>query len=113
LALFGDSAVEPIDKNWTDENGLHQGGVSTGIGFTIAWQRGPLNEAGRNGAFLLEVLESCRNQVLYFQDSQFACQDNLDALSGLGMAIEALSRRKSRRAAEGTLGTHELDKNQE
>jgi hypothetical protein len=102
--------MEPIDRNWTDENGLHQGGSSTGIGFTIAWQRGPLNEAGRNGALLLEVLGSCRNQVRYFQDSRFACQDNLDALSGLDTAIEALSRRKSRRAAEGTLGTHQLDK---
>jgi hypothetical protein len=31
-------------------------------------------------------------------------------LRGLAIAVEALSRRKLRREAEGTLGTHALDK---
>jgi hypothetical protein len=51
--------MKTINTNWTDENGDHQGGQSCGKYFTIAWQRGPLNEAGRNGAFLIEVLEAC------------------------------------------------------
>lgn len=42
-----------------DENGNHQGGQSIGDSFTIVWQRGPLNESGRNGAFLIEVLGGC------------------------------------------------------
>lgn len=49
----------PINKNWMDENGNHQGGQSIGDSYTIVWQRGPLNESGRNGAFLIEVLGGC------------------------------------------------------
>ncbi|MGL5060914.1 MAG: hypothetical protein ACRC62_13140 [Microcoleus sp.] len=49
----------PINKNWTDEDGNHAGGHSIGIGWTIVWQRGPLNKAGRNGAFLIELLGEC------------------------------------------------------
>lgn len=99
--------MEPINKNWTDECGLHQGGVSTGVGYTIAWQRGPLNENGRNGAFLIEVLKSCENQLGYFQNSAFACTENEAALSYLGKAIECLESRMNRRIAEGTQGTHQ------
>ncbi len=99
--------MEPINRNWTDRNGLPQGGVSTGVGFTIAWQRGPLNEAGRNGAFLIEVLEACEHQLAYYQDSQFACEENAVALSHLNGAIAMLRSRRDRRATEGTLGTHQ------
>lgn len=51
--------MTPINKNWTDENGNHAGGQSIGDNFTIVWQRGPLNDDGRNGAFLIEVLCAC------------------------------------------------------
>lgn len=26
--------MEPINQNWTNEDGTHAGGVSTGVGFT-------------------------------------------------------------------------------
>lgn len=99
----------PINHNWTDENGLHQGGQSCGIGFTIAWQRGALNEAGRNGAFVIEVLEAVRSQVLYFQaagNGKFACDENADALWHIDEALDRLRSRRDRRAAQGLLGTH-------
>jgi hypothetical protein len=100
--------MELINQNWTDENGLHDGGVSTGIGFTISWQRGALNEAGRNGAFLLEVLAACKHQLEYYAgQAQFQCAENDEALSALNAAISALEKRRSRRANQGTLGTHQ------
>lgn len=99
--------MEPANFNWTNEDGSHAGGVSTGVGFTIAWQRGPLTEAGRNGAFLIEVLESCRCQLQYFQMSKYACDENLKALEHLDEAIFALKSRRDRRQAEGVLGTHQ------
>jgi hypothetical protein len=98
-----------INQNWTDEQGNHQGGVSTGIGYTIAWQRGPLNVAGRNGAFLIEVLGSCRDQLAYYQGSSFACQENQSALDSLDKAIAYLMSRRDRRKEVGTLGTHVKD----
>ena len=100
----------PINTNWTDENGNQKGGQSTGIGYTIAWQRGGVNVAGRNGAFIIEVLESCLNQLEYFQDSKFGSTENVEAISHLNQAIGILVARRERRLSEGTLGTHELDK---
>jgi hypothetical protein len=100
--------MEPINKNWTDEQNNHQGGVSTGIGFTISWQRGPLQESGRNGAFLIEVLQCCHHQLAYYQNSKFSCPENSKALDALESAIKALQARRDRRASEGTLGTHNV-----
>jgi hypothetical protein len=99
----------PINTNWTDDNGNHAGGHSTGIGFTIAWQRGPVLESSRNGAFLIEVLGACIDQLRYYQASKFASDENAEALGYLEKALECLQRRLNRRKAEGVLGTHGLD----
>ena len=89
------------------------GGQSCGIGFTIAWQRGALNIAGRNGAFVIEVLEAVRSQIEYFQEAgngKFACQENAEALFHVDQALNYLKDRRDRRLAQGTLGTQEPDK---
>lgn len=99
----------PINQNWQDENGNHDGAISTGIGFTIAWQRGALDKAGRNGAFLLEVLAACKHQLEYYQSGKFACQENGNALHALKVCIAELESRKNRRIEAGTLGTHKPD----
>ena len=99
---------ECVNGNWTADDGAHDGGVSYGHGFCISWQRGPLNEAGRNGAFLIEVLEACLSQVVYFQSSKYACDENALAIEKLDEAIDALRSRRSRRASDGTLGTSKV-----
>lgn len=99
-----------INSNWTDNDGNHQGGQSCGIGFTIAWQRGGLNTTDRNGAFIIDVLDVCLNQLNYFQNSKFATTENAEAINNLQKTIDVLIARRDRRKAEGTLGTHELDK---
>ena len=102
--------MEPININWTNDDGTHAGGQSYGIGFTIAWQRGAINEVGgRNGAFLTEVLQACRDQLAYFQNSKFASEENEIALTHLDTTIELLEARRKRREAAGTLGTHKVD----
>ena len=95
----------PANFNWTDEDGNHEGGQSIGIGFTIAWQRGSLNEMGRNGAFLIEVLEACQAQLEHYQLDKFACPENQDALSCVESAISHLQARRDRRQRVGMLGT--------
>lgn len=97
--------TDTINSNWTDDDGNHQGGQSCGIGFTIAWQRGALHENGRNGAFIIDVLQACENQLRYFQDSKFACEENQAALDCLKKSIDYLRQRRSRRESEGVLGT--------
>lgn len=97
--------MEPINENWTNADNTHAGGVSTGIGYTISWQRGPLNEVGRNGAFLIEVLQSCLNQVEYFQKTFLPGEENEAAIDHLNAAIAALESRRNKRKQAGTLGT--------
>ena len=99
-----------INQNWTNDDGTHDGGVSTGTGFTISWQRGPINVAARNGAFLIEVLESCFSQLEYFQNSTYSSQENIIALEHLDKAIQSLKSRRTRRESEGTLGSHQPDR---
>lgn len=100
---------EPIDRNWTDEDGNHQGGISTGIGYTIAWQRGALNVEGRNGAFVIEVLESVRWQLEYFNEGKYECAENTEAIEHLNQALAQLRTRRDRRKNAGTLSTHSID----
>lgn len=95
----------PLNQNWSDEDDNHQGGVSTGIGFTISWQRGPVDEVGRNGAYLMDVLDSMIHQLQYFQQGKFECSENEQALQHLHAARDALQHRRDRRAEAGTLGT--------
>lgn len=99
----------PLSQNWTTPEGNHDGGVSTGIGYTIAWQRGPLVGGNRNGAFLIEVLTACLRQLEYCQNSRYACAENAEALDYLELAIASLESRRLRRQNQGTLGTHEID----
>ena len=101
--------MEPINSNWTDDAGNHAGGQSTGIGSTLPSNREPVLEGFRNGAFLIDVLGACIDQLQYFQKSKFASDENAEALVHLEAGLECLQRRLSRRKAEGVLGTHRLD----
>lgn len=98
-----------VNQNWTEQDGDHDGGVSYGPGFAISWQRGPIKETHRNGAFLIDVLEACHHQLAYFQNSKYACQENDDALKHLEKAIASLESRRARRGNAGTLGHTEVD----
>lgn len=110
--------LEQIDENppwhshhWTTE-GKPDGGVSYGVGFTIAWQRGSLVAEGRNGAFLIEVLEACDDELRH-KNSQFPCGENEYALMYLAKCIDTLKSRIARREKQGTYGTHKPDKQEE
>ena len=101
--------MDVVTQNWTDlDTGNHDGGVSYGEGFCISWQRGPLKEAGRNGAFLIDVLGACRSQLQHYQSGKFACDENQSALEHLDQAILNLESRLNRREQEGKLGTTEV-----
>lgn len=98
-----------IHANWTDANGKPDGGVSTGVGYTISWQRGALDPNGRNGAFLIEVLEACKTQLEFYEEGEFNCEENKAALKHVVQAIEVLNTRKDRRDKAGILGSHKPD----
>lgn len=90
--------------HWETE-GKPDGGQSYGIGFTIAWQRGSLLEQGRNGAFLIEVLEACLDELKH-KNRQFPCDENTMAITYLVCCLEQLNARLERRKEQGTLYDH-------
>lgn len=92
--------------NFTQGGNIPDGGAAYGEGFCITWQRGSL-ENGRNGAFLIEILNVCKAQLLFYQKSKFPCQENVEALEHLQKCIDVLDSRINRRRQQGILGTHE------
>lgn len=95
-----------INENWDDEHGNPAGGVSTGVGYTISWQNGPLGHNPRNGAFLEEVLVALQERLSFFQEGRFPCPENEQALAHLKAASEAMAARKERRTLAGVQGLH-------
>ncbi len=95
--------------DWITPQGLHDGGLAYGQGFLISWQRGSIQQNGRNGAFLIEVLTACQMRLEHYQSGQFACEENATALRHLAQAIAALESRRDRRIAANTYGTTQAD----
>jgi hypothetical protein len=90
--------------HWETE-GKPDGGQSYGIGYCIAWQRGSILEQGRNGAFLIEVLEACLDELKH-KNNQFPCHENIEAIGHLKLCLGKLNARLNRRREEGTLYDH-------
>ena len=102
-------------EHWDDSDGNPAGGVTTGCGFTISWQNGPLvkddgNRKHPNGAFVEDVIEAVRGRLDYYQAGKFACAENAHALNHLHLALSYLENRTIRRIAAGVEGTHEKRK---
>jgi len=99
-----------FEEHWVDADENPAGGVSTGRGFTIAWQHGPLGrgETRRepNGAFVEDVIQAVIGRIAFYQASRFACQSNADALEALHLAAEALDSRTKDREIRQVEGTH-------
>ena len=99
------------EEHWLDADGNPAGGVSTGRGFTISWQNGPLGKIGTlgrrepNGGFVEDVIQAVIGRIEFYQQSRFACQANEDAINSLRDAARALDMRtrdRERRVVEGT-----------
>lgn len=98
-----------FEQQWSDADGRPAGGVSTGRGFTISWQNGPLGRGAEraepNGAFVEDIIAAAIGRLEFYQASAFACTENATALLRLKEAAEWLDRRtkdRERRAVEGT-----------
>jgi hypothetical protein len=102
-----------FDEHWVDEHGNPNGGVSTGKGFSISWQHGPLGRGEErreaNGAFVEDLIQAVRQRIEFYQtasEGRFQCAENAEAIMALHMAEEALDRRTREREARQVEGTH-------
>lgn len=101
------------EEHWTDLAGNPAGGVSTGTGFTISWQNGPLTVDGErkdpNGGFVETLLEAVYGRIVFYEaaaDGRFACDTNKEAMHHILSALDALDRRTKDRETRGVEGTH-------
>lgn len=92
------------------ETGNPAGGATSGRGFTIAWQDGPLGSGPDriepNGAFVEDVITAAIGRLEFYQASRFNCETNARALDHLVAARDALRERTADREARGVEGTH-------
>jgi len=97
----------------TDEHGNPAGGKSTGLGFEIEWQDGPLGpNKEENGAFVENVVLAVRDRLDYYEGvagGKFSCRENRMAIDALNLALDAFTLRRVRRKAAGKAGTHAVD----
>ena len=99
-----------------DVNGNPAGGSTTGIGFSILWQNGPLVDPAtgerheQSGAFVEDVIEAVVDRIMYYQrasERKFACRENALAITKLEEALHWLNARTADRERRGVEGTHE------
>lgn len=112
---LAEMAVAPMDyfsEHWVDSSENPSGGVSTGLGFTISWQMGPLGRGEDrrvpNGAFVEKVIFACIDRIQFYQKSKFKCDENATAIMHLQDALFALESRTAGREAREVEGTNEL-----
>jgi len=98
------------ERHWNDMQGRPEGGHTFGVGFAIAWQRGPLGRGDlrdpANGAFVEDIIAAAIGRIEFYQASEFACLENADALEALKHAATRLAERTKAREARGVEGTH-------
>jgi len=89
-------------------NGCVYGGFVSGVGFTVVWQRGPVEEHGRNGAMVEDVIEAAIARIRAYQDTKYNCETNAAAIAHLQAAVASLRSRTADRVQRGVEGTNEL-----
>lgn len=72
----------------------------------VDFQEGPIKEHGLNGLFIPDLLLMCITQLESFQNSDFKCIENSEALHHLYDAVGWLRRRTESRREQGVLGTN-------
>ena len=99
-----------FSEHWSDDQGRPAGGVTSGRGFAISWQNGPLGRGADrrepNGAFVEDVIGAVMDRIRFYEASEFSCDENRCALEHLEAAARVLDGRTKDREARGVEGTH-------
>ena len=102
-----------ISKNEVDANGNPTGGRTTGIGFDINWQNGPLGRDGDRaiptGAFVEGILAAALDRLEFFQTAsggKFKCRENALAITKIEEALHWMDHRTAERERRKVEGTH-------
>lgn len=103
---------EFYQEHWNDADGNPAGGVSTGMGFTISWQNGPLGRGPDrkqpNGAFVETLIDAVIGRLEFYQKSKLKSAHNEVALTHLIIALATLQARTASREIREVEGTHQV-----
>jgi hypothetical protein len=109
---MGVKSQEFRSEHSTDSNGNPAGGFTSGVGFQIKWQDGPLGRGGDrrepNGAFVETIIEVALDRLEYYQRSPMSHWNNKEAIKHLKSALRHLESRTRDRERRGVEGTHDL-----
>ena len=101
---------EISENHWNDEDGNPAGGHTSGTGFNIEWQNGPLGRGkdrkNPNGAFVEGVIQAAAGRLQFYQESKFKCARNAAVLDHLKAALKLLNERTADREERRVEGTH-------
>lgn len=104
--------LQKIHERHLLEDGKPAGGITSSIGLAIAWQDGPLGRGEErqepNGAFVETVIKAALGRLQFYQQTEFACDENAQAMAHLNNALGHLERRSQQREDRGVEGTHEV-----
>ncbi len=107
------NAIEQCECiNKTDDNSHPTGGTVEGTGLQIAWQDGPLGRGDErkepNGAFVETVISAVIQRLEFYQESEFKCETNQNAISHLNNALSHLEARTADREEREVEGLHKV-----
>lgn len=104
-----DGYVQPVTGTfWEDSDGNPSGGSASGPGFNFRWQEGVVKSADAiNGANVIDVLESVRQRMEFFNSGKFRCRENSLAITHIEEAIHWCEARIRDRKKRGVLSTME------
>lgn len=71
----------------------------------VVFQSGLPKDVGINGCRIEDVLQLAMDKLEEYQNGPLACEENEQALQGLGFAIRSLEDRIRRRQEQGVLNT--------
>jgi hypothetical protein len=96
-----------------NDQGNPAGGRTTGKGFQIDWQNGPLvgpdgQRQEPNGAFVENVIAAAIDRISFYQGTKFRCEENEAAIGYLNAAMDSLHVRTRQRQSRGVEGKHEV-----
>ena len=74
----------------------------------IHFQDGPVKEFGINGVANEDLIVMVMHRLNQFQDSDYACKENADAINHLQDALDSLRARTNKRVQRGVEGTSEV-----
>lgn len=104
---YNDEDHRVISSHWPDSDGNIVGGTTSGPGFSIAWQSGPLQDGIATGATIEAVIVAVMHRLQAFQDSPLSNAYNWETLEHLQGALQSQEARTANRRERGVEGSYQ------